>query len=430
MMFRRISFFVFIFIFVVSKHAVLMADTIKVMHYNLLYYTTSVPSGCQVSAQYLDEKDLYLRKIIQYEKPDVFTVNEIGSQSVYVDRILNQVLNSNGVDYYRSCPLTNFSGGTIANMLYYDSRKLVYHSYFYISTSVRDINGYKMYYKTPQLSQGDTIFTTFIVAHLKAGYYDSDKQLRLTQVQALMNKLEQISLVDNFVFSGDFNLYSSSEPAYQHLINYSNTLFRLYDPINKPGEWNNNSQFAPYHTQSTHTYSSNGCYASGGMDDRFDFILVSPYVYYGSKKVKSINESYRAVGQDGQRFNGTIISPTNTVVPDSIAQALYQVSDHLPVVLQLDVNATINSIEEFPALNCWIMNPIEDRIVMEIGPEQAEEVEIQIWGIDGKLLSSKRISLEAGSNRIEFPFEYSSGFYLVRIKTQKGQYVTKKMIKK
>ena len=143
MVFRRISFFVFFFIFVVSKHAVLMADTIKVMHYNLLYYTTSVPSGCQVSAQYLDEKDLYLRKIIQYEKPDVFTVNEIGSQSVYVDRILNQVLNSNGGDYYRSCPLTNFSGGTIANMLYYDSRKLVYHSHFYISTSVRDINGYK-----------------------------------------------------------------------------------------------------------------------------------------------------------------------------------------------------------------------------------------------------------------------------------------------
>lgn len=231
------------------------ADTIRMMQYNLMYYTTSVPSDCDASGDYLNNKDSALKSIIQYVQPDVLCVNEIGSQSTYVTRILNNALNTDGINYYANCPLTNFSGGSLANMLFYDSRKLAFDSYFYITTSYRDINAYRLYYKSEELASGDTVFVTFLIAHLKAGSSSSDASARYTQVEKLMNKLTQIGRADNYLFSGDFNLYQADEETYQHLIHYPNSLYQFYDPIDQEGAWNNNYNYRNIHTQSTHTYS-------------------------------------------------------------------------------------------------------------------------------------------------------------------------------
>jgi hypothetical protein len=136
---------------------------------------------------------------------------------------------------------------------------------------------------------GDTVFVTFLIAHLKAGSSSSDASARYTQVEKLMNKLTQIGRADNYILSGDFNLYGSDEASYQYLIHYPNSLYQFYDPIDQEGAWNNNYNYRYIHTQSTHTYSDEGeCFASGGMDDRFDFILVSPYIYYGSNGLQAI----------------------------------------------------------------------------------------------------------------------------------------------
>ncbi|MBP1673066.1 MAG: Endonuclease/exonuclease/phosphatase [Bacteroidetes bacterium] len=426
---KKQKFLTLAFIALFFYNSYSQVDTIKMMQYNLMYYTTAVPSGCTVTSSYLNDKDMNLKKIIKYVQPDILSVNEIGSQSTYVDRIKNNALNTDGVTYYQNCPLTNFSGGSIANMVYYDSRKLGYHSFFYVTTSVRDINAYKMYYKTPQLANGDTIFITFIVTHLKAGSSDAEAIVRGQQTQALMTKLEQMGAASNYVFSGDFNLYSSSEIAYQNLINYSNTLYRFYDPINQSGNWNNSSQFANIHTQSTHTSSDNGCFSTGGMDDRFDFILVSPYIYYGSKKVRSINDSYMALGQDGQRFNGSINNPTNTSVPDSIANALYNLSDHLPVILQFAIDYTV-SVQDFASvIQVNVNNPVQDQISMEIQLDQPDQLTFEIYSLSGQLLEKTTNYFESGSSRWNQKFEYPPSLYLLKIQNSKNQYVVKKIVK-
>lgn len=420
---------VFALLLIFLFHSILQADTIKMMQYNLLYYTTSVPSDCTIPSSYLDDKDRNFKKIIKFENPDVLCVNELGSQSTYVDRIKNNVLNTDGITYYENCPLTNFSGGSIANMLFYDSRKLGFHSYFYITTTVRDINAYRMYYKTPQLLSGDTIFITFLIAHLKAGSYDSDKLTRYQQTQALMNKLEQIGVADNYIFSGDFNLYTSTETAYQTLINYSNTLYRFYDPISQPGNWNNASQFASIHTQSTHTSSDGACFSTGGMDDRFDFILVSPYIYFGSKKVKSINSSYKAFGQDGNRFNGTINNPSNSAVPDSIANALYNFSDHLPVVMQLEIDNTVSVSQIEQPFLVQVGNPVQDQLTIELHLKTPTHLTFQIYSIGGKLLESFTDFFDAGNSIHRQNFDYPPSFYILKIQNSEKQSVIKKLIK-
>ncbi|MEG2070028.1 MAG: T9SS type A sorting domain-containing protein [Bacteroidales bacterium] len=345
----------------------------------------------------------------------------------YTNRILDHVLNINGVDYFAHTPLTNYSGGYIANMLFYNTQKLAFHSATYVTTAYRDINFYKMYYRSHDLNRGDTIFMTFIIAHLKAGSYENNVTQRYMESQQLMAKVVSMG-IGNYVLSGDFNLYGANEPAYQHFIHYPNSLYNFYDPINEEGEWNNNRNYAHIHTQSTHT-TSDGCFSTGGMDDRFDFILVSPYIYYGSARVQSINESYRALGQDGNRFNGSIISPANSAVPDNIARALYNQSDHLPVIMDFEISAStgINHQES----NIWVnvINPVSQVLKMMVQVRQEDQYLFEIYSMDGKQIASFQQFLSTGMNDLQFDFPFPASLYLLKISNLKSALITKKIIK-
>lgn len=405
-------------------------ETIRMMHYNLLYYTEQGASGCNSSTNNLNNKDAALRTIIDYVMPDVLVVNEIGSNVSYADRIVNNVLNANGRQGYQHGPLTNYSGGSIANMLFYNSAKLAFHSHFYLTTVNRDINGYKMYYKTPNLVHGDTVFTTFILMHLKAGTGSDNEQKRYSQVTRLMNYLESTGLYGNICLSGDFNIYGASEDAYQHLIHYSNSLYKFYDPIDVEGEWNNSYGYRQVHTQSTHS-DDNGCAASGGLDDRFDFILVSSPVYYGSRKVSYVDGSYTALGNDGNHFNKSINYSTNQAVPSSIADALYNMSDHLPVIMDLaiDVSPVTVSAPSIADFEVYVVNPVKDQLQVSILPSNEEDMLIELYSLEGKLLMREQQGVSADGARLFLDFPYTSGFYILKITDSHNACVIKKLVK-
>ena len=403
-------------------------DTIRMMQYNLMYYTNSSGiSDCNSVSNNLDTKDANIKTIFQYVKPTVFCVCEMGSQNQYADRLLNNAINTDGIDYYRRGPLTNQSGGTIANMIYYDSRKLTLYKSTNITTSYRDINGYTFYYNADNLEAGDTIFMTFWLAHLKAGSYPSNEEARLTQVQKLMSRIANSGLPGNYTFSGDFNIYHSDEPAYQMLTEYPNSLYRFYDPVNRPGYWHNNPQFSSLHTQSTHSQETD-CFSSGGLDDRFDFILVSPYIYYGSDRIHLIEESYHALGQDGGRLNGTIISPVNNSIPSNVAYALYQQSDHLPVIMDMTIDAHVGIQVFKPDFQVNVSNPVRETLHIDIQNDKEDDYDICIYATDGKLLSKHHERLDAGFHRLTYPFSFCKGIYLVAFTNKSGQKSTKKVI--
>ncbi|MDD2411351.1 MAG: T9SS type A sorting domain-containing protein [Bacteroidales bacterium] len=405
--------FLFIFIsFFVLTPALKSQDTIRLMHYNLMQYSMNPFGGCTIANNNLDKKDSLLKVILNHANPDVITVNEITNTQAHVDRIRNNVLNTNGVNYWKSGQLTSLSGGTLANMIYYDSRKLTMHSHYIVQTTVRDINIYRMYFNTPDLVNGDTIFFIPIVAHLKAGSTETDG--RLSMIQQLMSRLNNWGISDNYVLSGDFNIYTSTEPAYQHLLNYPNSAIRFYDPIDTPGNWNNSYSYRHVHTQSTHT--SGECFATGGMDDRFDFILVSAQILNGYDNVKALSETYKAFGQDGNRFNGSMISPANTVVPQNIANALYGMSDHLPVMMDFLVyypQAGINSANNL--LNISTVNPFSNEIVLKIQNPENENFNYSISNIEGKTLKQGKL----------YPLDQISGFKIETTELQRGIYILK-----
>jgi hypothetical protein len=232
---------------------------------------------------------------------------------------------------------------------------------------------------------------------------------------------------------GDFNLYSNEEPAYIQFLNYSNPSVRFYDPVNQSGPWHNNYTYRFIHTQSTHT-GSGGCPASGGMDDRFDFIIISGNIRNGKKKVKFIPGTYRAVGQDGKHFNSSLISsPVNTSVPSDVLYALYYNSDHLPVTLKLAVDKTLgmNEWENSDIEEVRMVNPVENELKLFLSVKKHTNLKVDIISITGRMLLTKQLSVMAGQTT--FTIQVSGlppGLYLVRFTDEKSVAVVRKMVKK
>lgn len=384
-------------------------DTIKVMTYNLLNYGFYT-NYCTTSNNNVSNKNEYLKTIIDYTLPDILGVVEIAPDDTYIDGFLYNVLNQNGRDYYAKTPKSNYSGSSIINMLYYDSRKMTLSFWVSLPTTYRDINIYTFYFENDALQNGDTVYLTCIVMHLKAGNTDSDASDRTAMAQTLMNFLNNFNENTNYLVMGDFNLYSSSEGAYQQLTNHPNANIRFYDFINKSGDWSNNPYFSLYHTQSTH--SNSNCFIGGGLDDRFDFILGNINTITGAKGFKYIANSYTTLGQDGLHFNkGLLDSPTNTTVPSNVLNALYGNSDHLPIISKFIVDNTLSISDYSLPINYYM---IDNKLYINfINPSNAD-ISIKVLDMQGRNVFTDQIP----SNMQQYVLDmnnYNKGVYLIDI---------------
>jgi endonuclease/exonuclease/phosphatase family metal-dependent hydrolase len=424
----RVTFLTF---WLILTLGVFSQDTVSVLQYNLLFYGVN-SNFCTPSNNNINQKDEHLKKIINYIKPDIFAVNEISNSQAIQAHLLDQVLNTNGVDYYRKSNFISIAESDLVNMLYYNSEKLTLQSHTIAQSYIRDIDVYKLYYNSDDLASGDTAFIICVVAHLKAGDGVSNENKRKVMAQNTMKYLDNHDDDNNYLMMGDFNLYKGSEDAYQQFIDYTNPSLNFLDPVDQYGNWHNNADFRYYHTQST-VYESNGCKAKGGMDDRFDFILISKSISEGSKFVKYEKNSYWAVGQDGKHFNTSIIaSPTNTSVPSDILNALYRNSDHLPVTLNLLVGKSIGVIEQRieKLYDISIMNPVRNSLQIKAEANFQAQINVQVMSITGSILQQEGFTVNKGMNQLEIQVnDLTSGIYLVRFSDNKGNQVIRKMIK-
>lgn len=419
-----------ILIFVAVSFGISAQDSVSVVQYNLLNYG-NYTGYCNTSNNNHIDKDEYLNTIISYLKPDIFTVNELSDVNYYHDRLLNEVLNSNGRNYYKRTPATNIAGSDIINLLFYDSTKIKLHSMKVVQSYVRDINLYKLYFKTPQLSAGDTIFLNCIVAHLKAGSNSSDEDSRAIMAENVIGWLQQNAERGNYLLMGDFNLYTSAEEAYQAFTSVEGGSFQFFDPVNAPGEWNNNIAFARYHTQSVAT-STSGCQASGGMDDRFDFILATDQIIEGSEKVRYKQGSYHAVGQDGNHFNQSVTNLPNNSVPATVLDALGRMSDHLPVKMVLEVEAELPDAiaESIVIKEAVIVRVSVSEAMINITAFKPSDAVIGIYSSTGQLLETRSHNLKPGFNSFTLPLNsLTRGLYLITITDSDGYRKTLKLIK-
>jgi len=200
---------------------------------------------------------------------------------------------------------------------------------------------------------------------------------------------------------------------------------QFLDPVNALGDWQNNVQFSSYHSQSTHTYGD--CHSGGGMDDRFDFILASESVMEGTRGLKFIEDSYWAYGQDGNRFNQSLISPSNTTLPSNVINSLYNMSDHLPVVLELEIDSELYSgsgIKELNSQKVKVVNPVSNSIVLWSEGNKVETVNLQIINLLGSVVLEKQITLYP-KEKLSIPVNFNPGIYLLRTIGTNHRFVTR-----
>jgi hypothetical protein len=152
------------------------------------------------------------------------------------------------------------------------------------------------------------------------------------------------------IYAGDHNFYFSDaqEPAWGTLVAAGNG--QANDPINQVGNWHINSSFAVIHTQSPCGSSVGNCGASGGMDDRFDFQLVTGEML-DNAGLSYISGSYHTFGNNGTTYNTDINAASNTVTfpgvtsytKSQILNSLHVFTDHLPVVADYQVPAIMQA---------------------------------------------------------------------------------------
>ena len=305
-------------------------NTIKTMFYNVLEFPELNPNRITL-----------LQDILQDYSPDIFMVCELQSQEG-ADVILNVGLNSDGNSNYSAAPYfeNQSGGGDLQQALFYRNDMFVLENTEIINTPVRDINKYTLLLNTANQDTNPIRIYAY-VTHLKSSQGGANQQLRLSMVEAFVNDTQQLEEDAYVLFAGDFNIYTSTEPAYLEILDQTNNI-AMADPINTPGAWNNNEDFTAVHTQSTRTSSSGfGGGAGGGLDDRFDFIMVSQNMMTDSNLNYKV-DSYKAYGNNGNCYNNDINDINcGGVYNQVIRDALYNMSDHLPVVMELETDQEI-----------------------------------------------------------------------------------------
>jgi endonuclease/exonuclease/phosphatase family metal-dependent hydrolase len=189
--------------------------------------------------------------------------------------------------------------------------------------------------------------------HFNAGTEDTaSRRLECTELRNNLNLSNPVTF-PHFLIGGDTNFYTPSEGGYIRLTeSQADNDGRGKDPLTLPATWHQNAAYALYHTQST---CSSGCpapvppagpWSNGGLDDRFDLWLTS-YSLQDGEGLDVLGQPYITYGQDGNHYNQAVNgSGFNTAVGITIANALFNSSDHLPVIITLQVPAKVAAVSQ------------------------------------------------------------------------------------
>lgn len=338
----------------------------KIMGYNALNYPGSTAA----------ERNPYFATVISNANPDILVMQEMTSQAG-VTGFLTNVLIPINANYQAG---TFLDGPDTDNAIFFKSSLFTFISNTPIATTLRDISEFKLVYN----ATSDTL--RIYSVHLKASTGTTNEQQRLAEVNILRSVTDALPLNNDYIVCGDFNIYGSTESAYQKLLNQSTSGYFI-DLFNLTGTWNN-SAYAPYHTQSTRTRQFGGG-ATGGMDDRFDLILLSPAIFQ-SGGISYVSNSYTPYGNDGLHYNDSINRPPNNAVGQTIADAIHYASDHIPVFasftfdnpIPVDINVLSATVIDNDVLINW---------------ETASEINNYGFNIERSVISSEVKNLEWAS---------------------------------
>lgn len=392
-------------------HSLFSQENFKLMFYNLLNFPleTNVPNRID-----------YLEQTLNTYKPDIFMVCELNN--VYGGNAILQVLQDIISEDYRSAVFTSNTSddeignqNDLQNLIFYDNSKFILESQHVVQTLYRDFNHYKL--KLNSVNQdSNPVYLNAIVCHLKASSGSYNENLRLQMVQDLTQYLSTFPSDSYVMLAGDFNVYSASEPAFQELIDPNNNIV-FVDPVDRMGSWHTNVDYVDVFTQSTRTQSGLGG-STGGLDDRFDFILTSTNML-SNQDLYYVPNSYQAFGNNSNPncFNNEILDTAcaGTSFSLEVREALYYFSDHLPVVMELETNEALLGIPTYQTESFQIMgtNMVDTTLEVQIHNQSLSTNKLYIFNTLGQVVKSIPLGT---SNRLSIDVSgLKNGIYYIRM---------------
>jgi len=407
----RFTFLNFLFLFLLSEVSASTSctdSTVRILTWNLLNF----PSQGNLIADTTARNPCY-RTVIQQINPDVIVTQEnTGASSISI--FLNSILNANTNEYSAG---TFINGYDSDNGIFFRTSCFRFLSNVPIHTALRDVNEFTLVH----ISTNDTI--RIYSCHLKASGGAVNEALREAEVDSIRKVTNALPTGTDFIICGDFNFYSSYEPAYQNLLHDDSiTGGKFVDALAMPGVWND-PDYSPFHTQSPRV-SGFGGGATGGMDDRFDLILFSSSVDEPGR-ISYKTGSLTPFGNDGMHYQDSINHPPNAAVSQSVANALHCASDHLPVYSEFifsppigvnEIAKVVQSIKVFP-------NPACDDVWVSIDVTKQSPLEITIYNAIGKRVKILQQKISSSGNheiKIANAGALPQGNYFLRVASSDG----------
>lgn len=408
-------------LFLLIGSSVVGQTTIKTVFYNLLQYDDNAYSRSKTSS---------LKTVLDELEPDLFLVCELKSEGAS-NYLFDNAIQLHNSDFEKATFRYSQSPATdLLQMAYYNSKKLILESSKVIPTETRDINRYTFKLNTVDATTNPQHIVVY-VTHFKASSSLSDRGKRLESAQKFVADLSTIDSDSYVVFAGDFNFYTTNEVGYQEIIDTRNPI-RIIDPINRPCPslpngadatfyfnnrfdspyrqyFYNNSGFADVHSQSTRIQSGiDGEGSGGGMDDRFDYIMLSNN-FTTSATLYYVNNSYKTIGNNGNCYNGYVSDPSCTgTYSSTLRNALYTFSDHLPIYLEVQSSSNTLSTSSQQAIRFLNTNVATDYLTLDVSDDIRAIVIYNQLGqfIDKKAVKEGRVVIDIRS--------YSKGLYYLK----------------
>lgn len=361
---------------------------------------------------YLTVRAPYFRQVIEAMDPDVIVGQEflgVSGPNEFMDEVLEMV-------HPGEWEAASFHDGyDTDNALFIRNACVEEVGYGWVDTALRDIDWWDL-----RIPASEDTFRVYSL-HLKASQGSDNEYKRLQECQHLRANLDALPENKPYLVPGDFNIYKSTEAAFQLLI--SAGAGQLHDPIDQIGYWHNNASYAAIHTQCPRsTQFQGGSY--GGMDDRFDMILVSEHWLDGAG-LEMDTASYTAYGNDGEHYNQSIIEGGfNNAVPYEIAEAIHYSSDHVPLLVTLnyeDATDAPATAAGRAALRAW-PNPFNPRTTLRLTLAEDAFVDLAVYDTAGRRVAQLyRGLMEAGEHEIPWCADgLASGIYLASLATDEG----------
>jgi len=404
-----------------SFYTVSAQDTFKAMFYNLLNFPLQT-----IPANRID----HLEAILSEVQPDIFMVCELNNVTG-----ANSILSMIQLEINENYEMATFEFNTsdddqgnqndLQNLMFFDNTKFSLESEQIIATVYRDFNHYKLKLNTED-QDVNPIFVDLIVCHLKSSDGSDNQSIRLAMVQDLTSYLSTLPEDSHILLGGDLNIYRSSENAFQELIDVNNDI-TFIDPAKRIGSWHNNSDFIDVFTQSTRNTTGMGG-ATGGFDDRFDFILTSESMEVSTENPNPdlffVDGSYEVFGNNSNSdcYNQAITSidceedgdPTTPDYSQAIREELFNFSDHLPVILQIESNQLFLSIPEYETSSYYEIigtNIISNTLNLRTNNQLLTAKKLNIFNTLGQLIMT--IAVDNNETHLIDVSRLSNGLYYI-----------------